>query len=191
MPPSSDDATSILHRVSAGDPQAAAALLPLVYKELRRTAGRLFGSQSPSHTLQPTVLVHEAYMRMVSAKANAPNAWKDRSHFCRVAAKAMRQILINHARDKRAAKRGGGAVRQCMTLAEADSASAPIAADILDVHEALEKLAALDERQASICELRYFGGLNIEEVAEVLGVSKRAIELDWKMAKNWLAAQLK
>ncbi len=179
----------ILRRVGHGDAKAADELLPLVYAELRMAAERLFRSQPRAHTLQPTALVHEAYVRMVKAESG-PDSWQDRAHFCRVAAKAMRQILINHARDKRAEKRGGNAERERLTWCEADSSATTKEADVLSVHEALERLAALDERQASICELRFFGGLTVEEIAKVLDVSKRTVELDWKMAKSWLATQL-
>ncbi|HWL95108.1 MAG TPA: ECF-type sigma factor [Phycisphaerae bacterium] len=182
--------TTILQRVNAGDAGAADDLLPLVYEELRLAAGRLFRSQSRSHTLQPTALVHEAYLRMVKAEVGSPQSLKSRAHFCRVAAKAMRQILINHARDKRAAKRGGEFDRERMTLCDAESPGDAHEADVLSVHESLERLALLDERQAAICELRFFGGLTVDEIAEGLGVSKRTVELDWKMAKSWLATQL-
>jgi RNA polymerase sigma factor (TIGR02999 family) len=185
-----DEITAILQRVSAGDVRASEDLLPLVYAELRMTAGRLFRTQPRGHTLQPTALVHEAYMRMVKSDADSPEAWKDRAHFCRVAAKAMRQILINHARDKKAQKRGGDAERERMTWVDVDTSNTTRDADVLSVHESLERLAALDERQAAICELRFFGGLSTDEIAEVLAVSRRTVELDWKMAKSWLATQL-
>ena len=184
------EVTRILDRVRAGDSKAANDLLPLVYEELRAAAGQLFRSQEPSHTLQPTALVHEAYLKMVKAEEASPDSWKDRAHFFRVAAKAMRQILINRARDKKAAKRGGDIQRERMTWCAADSSEGGREADVLNIHEALEKLAQLDERQAAISEMRCFGGLTVDEIAEVLGVSKRTVELDWKMAKGWLATQL-
>jgi len=183
--------TAILERLDAGEARAADELLPLVYAELRSAAGRLFRSQPPGHTLQPTVLVHEAYLRLVNGTPDRSEMWSGRAHFCRVAAMAMRQILVNHARDKRATKRGGGEERQRITLSDVATIGESGEADFLDVHEALQKLGELDQRQASICELRFFGGLTIPEVADVLGVSKRTVELDWKMAKSWLAAHLK
>ncbi|MHC4849124.1 MAG: ECF-type sigma factor, partial [Planctomycetota bacterium] len=126
-----------------------------------------------------------AYIKMMKPGA----AWEDRAHFCSVAAKAMRQILVNHARDGAALKRGGGAVGRSITVADAvDEGGGEL--DILALHEALEDLAQLDERQAKIAELRFFGGLPNKEVAEVLGVSLRTVELDWSMAKGWLASRL-
>lgn len=180
----------ILQRVRAGDVRAADELLPLVYQELRGAAGRLFRAQSRDHTLQPTALVHEAYLRLVNAEAGAALPWSDRAHFFRAAAQAMRQILINHARDKRAIKRGGVDERKRMTLTDVEPTGGARDADILSVHEALERLSTLDARQAQICELKFFGGLSVEEIAQMLGLSTRSVELDWKMAKSWLATQL-
>jgi RNA polymerase sigma-70 factor (ECF subfamily) len=177
------DATVLLHRLRDGDGEAAGELFGLLYGELHGLAGRIFRSQRRDHTLQPTALVHEAYLKMVKPGSE----WQDRAHFCGVAAKAMRQILVNHARDRQALKRGGGAGR--VTLSDAARASGPDV-EVLAVHEALEELARLDARQARIAELRFFAGLNTREVAEVVGVAPRTVELDWKMAKDWLAQRL-
>jgi RNA polymerase sigma factor (TIGR02999 family) len=179
------DATVILGRLRDGDPDAGEELFGLLYPQLRGLAGAIFRSQKANHTLQPTALVNEAYIKMMKPGA----AWEDRAHFCSVAAKAMRQILVNHARDGAALKRGGGAVGRSITVADAvDEGGGEL--DILALHEALEDLAQLDERQAKIAELRFFGGLPNKEVAEVLGVSLRTVELDWSMAKGWLASRL-
>ncbi|MHC4953457.1 MAG: sigma-70 family RNA polymerase sigma factor [Planctomycetota bacterium] len=180
------ECTVLLGRLRDGDEDAAEQLFGLLYGELHRLAGAIFRSQRAGHTLQPTVLVHEAYLKMLRPDA----AWEDRAHFCGVAAKAMRQILINHARDRAALKRGGGAPVRSLTISDAVEATGAEALDILALHEALEELAKLDDRQAKIAELRFFGGLTNKEVAEALGVSLRTVELDWSMAKGWLAGQL-
>ena len=179
----SGDVTVLLHRLRDGEPEAANALFQRLYGELRGLADVLFRSQRRDHTLQPTVLVHEAYLKMLRPDAE----WKDRAHFFAVAAKAMRQILVNHARDKAALKRGGGAAQR-VTMADAPAPGLDV--DVLAVHEALQELAKLDERQAQLAELRFFGGLNNKEIAEVLGVSLRTVELDWKMAKDQLSQRL-
>jgi len=180
------DVTVLLERLRGGEPEAANELFGLCYGELRGLAGAIFRSQKKGHSLAPTVLVHEAYLKMVGAEGE----WKDRAHFFAVAARAMRQVLINHARDKAALKRGGDREGMRLTLAEQAAASGGQEVDLLAVHEALEALAKLDERQAKIAELRFFAGLENKEIAEVLGVSLRTVELDWKMAKETLAAKL-
>ena len=180
------ECTVLLHRLRDGDNDAAEQLFGVLYGELHNLAGAIFRSQRSSHTLQPTALVHEAYLKMVRPGAE----WQDRAHFCGVAAKAMRQILINHARDRKALKRGGGAAARSLTIGDAVAAEDGRELDILALHEALEGLERLDARQASIAELRFFGGLTNKEVAEALGVSLRTVELDWSMAKGWLAGQL-
>ena len=178
------DVTRILGRLRDGEPEAAGQLFDLCYAELRGLAGAVFSSQPKGHTLAPTALVHEAYLKMVGAEGE----WKDRAHFFAVAARAMRQVLINHARDKAALKRGGpGGMR--VTLSDAVT-PAGREVDLAAVHEALEELQRLDERQARIAELRFFAGLENQEIAEALGVSLRTVELDWKMAKETLARRL-
>ena len=176
------DVTVLLQRLQDGEEDAATELFQRLYGELRGLADALFRSQPRHHTLQPTALVHEAFLKMLKPDA----AWNDRVHFFAVSAKAMRQILVNHARDKGAQKRGGDAKR--VTMSDAPITGNDV--DVLAVHEALEELAKLDPRQAQLAELRFFAGLNNKEIAEVLGVSLRTVELDWKMAKNQLAQKL-
>ena len=179
---------ALLARVRAGDQAAAGDLFTAVYAELRALAGSLFRSQKQGHTLQPTAVVHEAYVKMLRAAAGGAD-WRDRAHFFNVAARAMRQVLVNHARDAKAEKRGGSDQRR-VTLGDADGGEEPRVLDVLAVNEALEELSRLDERQARLAELRFFAGLGNKEIAEVLGVSLRTVELDWKMAKSWLASRL-
>ena len=178
-------ATLLLERTQRGDSRAADELLGVVYHELRALAASFFESPNPRHTLQPTALVHEAYVRMI----NAPNQqWEGRRHFVAVAAKAMRQILANHARDKRAQKRGGGV--HGVTLGgddgPVDARSAPRVVDALALEEAMEKLERLDPEQCRVVELRYFAGLSVEESAAVLGVSDRTVKREWRMARAQL-----
>lgn len=179
---------SLLARVRAGDGQAAAELFTAVYSELRALAGSLFRRQRPGHTLQPTAVVHEAFVKMLRAAEGGAD-WRDRAHFFNVAARAMRQVLVNHARDAQADKRGGPEQRR-VTLGDADGGEEPRVLDVLAVNQALDELARLDERQARMAELRFFAGLTNKEIAEVLGVSLRTVELDWTMAKGWLAGRL-
>ena len=166
------DVTVILHRLRDGEAEAGNELFTMLYGELRVLADALFRSQRRDHTLEPTAVVHEAYLKMLGGKKGE---WQDRAHFFAVAARAMRQVLVNHARDKAALKRGGGQAGGRVTLA--DAAAQDVASE-------------LDERQARIAELRFFAGLNHPEIAEVLGRSLRSVELDWKMAKDWLAQRL-
>jgi len=181
-----DELQALLERMRAGDDEAASRLFDLLYPELPAIAGRLFRSQRGHHTLQPPAVVHEAYLKM----ARAPGAWNDRTHFCSVAARAMRQVLVNHARDRSAVKRGGGLAGQRVTLSDAAAGGTGNEIDVLAAHEALEELGRLDERQARVAELRFFAGLDTKEIAEALGIAPRTVELDWKMAKDWLAARL-
>jgi RNA polymerase sigma factor (TIGR02999 family) len=182
---SPEETTRLLAQLEAGDGEAAAELLPLVYKELRAVADSFFRRQPADHTLQPTALVHEAYLRLIHHKdAN----WSSRAHFFSVACKAMRQILINHAERRAAVKRGGD--RQKLTLSEGLVPAQQREVDLLALDEALTQLFALSERMGKVVELRYFGGLTIEEIAHVLGVSKRTIEGDWQTARAWLRRAL-
>ena len=180
--------TVLLEHVRGGRPGASDELFSLLYEELHRIAKRLFGRQSPGHTLQPTVLVHEAWFKMLGG-TKEPD-WQDRAHFVNVAARAMRQILVNHARDRSAQKRGGGRDRERLTFVSPAAPDAEQALDLLDLDDALKRLAALDERQAQITELKLFGGLTTAEIAAVVGIAPRTVELDWKMAKGWLARAL-
>jgi RNA polymerase sigma factor (TIGR02999 family) len=157
-----------------------------LYRELHEMAGRIFRSQRSNHTLQATALVHEAYLKM----AGREGAWNDRTHFLATAARAMRQILVNHARDRGAAKRGGGVDRQRVTLSGVPLPEGALDLDVLSLHEALEELGTLDPRQARIAELRTFGGLTNKETAEAVGVSLRTVELEWRMAKDFLSRKL-
>ena len=183
--PDAQTATQILQRISAGDDDAASHLLPLVYEELRARAAAHFRHQPADHTLQPTALVHEVYLKMIDQ--TAPQ-WKDRAHFLAVAATAMRQILIDHARASKADKRGGNWQRVGL---EGENAAAGMSElDVLALDDALRQLATVDSRQARIVELRFYGGLSVDEVAESLGVSPRTVDMDWKMAKAWLSRAL-
>ncbi len=168
----------------AGAPNVA-QLVPLVYDELRELAQKYFRHERPGHTLQPTAVVHEAYMRLVD---ESRVDWQGRTHFRAICARVMRQVLVDHARARKRVRRGGG--RAPLSL---ESAVAPLELEGLDpveLHDALERLAALDAREARVVELRFFGGLSVEEVAETLGVSTRTVEGDWSHAKAWLHAQL-
>jgi len=186
MPQVREQLTEMLGRIKGGDREAANQLLPLVYDEFRALANHYLQQERRNHTLQPTALVHEAYMKLVDqSRVN----WQGKSHFFAVAAQAMRRILVDHARARHRDKRGGGRAR--VELDEAVALSPQRDEDVLALDEALERLAALDPRQAKVIELRFFGGLSVEEVAEALGVSKRTVEGDWTFARAWLARELK
>jgi RNA polymerase sigma-70 factor, ECF subfamily len=180
-----EQVTRILDELGSGHPSAAERLFPLIYDEMRLLAGQFFKRERSNHTLQPTALVHEAYLRLVENTQQ----WEGRAHFYAVAARVMRRILINHAAAHRAEKRGGGS--PLITLSEG-STPAPGGQDVdlLALDEALTRLEALDERQCRVVELRFFSGMSVEETAGVLGVSARTVELDWKMARAWLFSQL-
>src|SRR5207248_8735173 len=177
--------TELLAQWSHGDDAALAELTPLVYEELRRIAHRHMGGQRPDHTLQTTALVNEAYLRL--ADQTNPN-WQSRAHFFAVAARAMRQILVSYARSNRAQQRGGGALK--VQLDEVTIVSPEQSQEIVDLHEALERLATLDSRKAQVVELKYFGGLNHDEMAEVLKISRVTVRRDWEFAKVWLYTEL-
>jgi len=177
--------TQLLAEWSHGDNAALVELTPLVYEELRRLAHHFMEGQRPDHTLQTTALVNEAYMRL--ADQTKPS-WQNRAHFFAVAARAMRQILVNYARSNRAQKRGGGALK--VELDEVAIISPEESKEIVDLHEALERLAALNSRKAQVVELKYFGGLNYDEMAEVLKISPVTVRRDWEFAKLWLYTEL-
>jgi RNA polymerase sigma factor (TIGR02999 family) len=181
------DVTIIIDAIQADDPDAPAQLLPLVYDELRRLAAHRLAQEPPGQTLQPTALVHEAYLRLIGAKAEAN--WDGRGHFFAAAAEAMRRILVDSARGKRRRKRGGGMVRQ--ELDEAELLAPEPREDLLALDEALTQLAATDRAAADLVQLRYFGGLSVAHAAEVLGISSRTAERIWKYARAWLHRQLK
>ena len=177
--------TELLTHWSHGDDAALAELTPLVYEELRRLAHHFMEGQRPDHTLQTTALVNEAYLRL--ADQTNPN-WQSRAHFFAVAARAMRQILVDYARSYQTQKRGGGALK--VELDEAAIVSPEESQEIVDLHEALERLAALDSRKAQVVELKYFGGLNYDEMAEVLKISRVTVRRDWEFARVWLYTEL-
>ena len=177
--------TQLLAEWSHGDNAALVELTPLVYEELRRLAHHFMEGQRPDHTLQTTALVNEAYMRL--ADQTKPS-WQNRAHFFAVAARAMRQILVNYAKSNRAQKRGGGALK--VELDEVAIISPEESKEIVDLHEALERLAALNSRKAQVVELKYFGGLNYDEMAEVLKISPVTVRRDWEFAKLWLYTEL-
>lgn len=175
------DATEILRNLSDGRGDAAEQLFPLVYDELRALAARCLRHERADHTLQPTALVHEAFLKLVD---QAAVAGKGREHFVGIAARAMRQVLVDHARRHSAAKRGGG--RRRIMLDSSFASGQENLVDLLALDEALEGLSALDERQSRIVELRFFGGLTAKETAALLGVSLSTVEEDWRMARAWL-----
>lgn len=180
------DVTRLLHAWRAGEEGALDRLMPLVYDELRRVAHARMRAQQPGHSLQTTALVHEAYLRLVDAREHD---WQNRTHFFALCAQAMRQILVDIARAKGAAKRGGGAPR--VPFEDWLAASPPPDVDVLALDEALTQLAAEDPRQGQVVELRYFGGLSVEETADVLQVSPQTVMRDWNLAKLWLARSLR
>jgi RNA polymerase sigma factor (TIGR02999 family) len=177
-----NDVSRILADLAQGDPHAAAQLLPLVYEELRRLAAQRLAGEAPGQTLQPTALVHEAYLKLVGPDPG--RAWNDRAHFFAAAAEAMRRILIDRARQKRRQKHGGG--RQRVPLAEADAVAESSADDLLALDEALTRLAAEHPRKAELVKLRYFAGLSEEEAAAVLGLSRATASRSWAFARAWL-----
>ena len=177
--------TQLLQRWSKGDDSALAELTPLVYAELRRLAHHYMEGQRRNHTLQTTALVNEAYLRL----ADQTNLnWQSRAHFFAVAARAMRQILVSYARSNQAQKRGGGGVK--IELDEAAILSPEQSREIVDLHEALERLGTLDSRKAQVVELKFFGGLNYDEMAEVLKISRVTVRRDWEFARLWLYTEL-
>ena len=180
------DVTVLLTRVNAGDPSAPGKLLDLVYEDLRHLAAAYMRDERADHTLQATALVHEAYLRMVDWKNVT---WESRAQFFAVAAKVMRRVLVDHARHKNAAKREGA--QQKLTLDEAVSFADDKELDILALEEALLSLEKLDQRQAQIVELRFFGGLSIEEAAHVLKISSATVKREWVIAKAWFQRELR
>lgn len=160
-------------------------MVPLVYDELRRLAASYLRRERQNHTLQPTALVHEAYMRLVDQRHVA---WQNRAHFMGVAAIVMRRVLVNHARDKAAEKRGGGLVPESLTVIGDVAAAPPV--DVLDLDVALDKLETIDARKCRVVELKFFGGLTTEEVAEVVGASVATVERDWSFSRAWLFDEL-
>jgi RNA polymerase sigma factor (TIGR02999 family) len=177
------DVTRLLHEWRDGDRSARERLFPLVYDQLHAVASKQMRRERASHTLQPTALVHEAYLRLVGDKGS-PN-WQDRVHFLAIASTVMRRVLVDHARQRAAEKRGAGAV--VLPLDEAlDSPAGDQGVDVLALHHALEQLSVIDSRQAKIVELRFFGGLTLQETADILGVSVPLIVVESRLARAWL-----
>lgn len=177
--------TQLLVAWCDGDQAALDALMPMVEKELHRIARRYMSRETPGHTLQTTALVNEAYLRLIDQKNVR---WQNRAHFFGIAAQIMRRILLNYARDQHRAKRGGSAIH--VSLSEAAVMSKERSAQLIALDEALERLAQIDERKCRVVELRYFGGLSVEETAEVMKVSTVTVHRHWNMAKAWLARDL-
>jgi RNA polymerase sigma factor (TIGR02999 family) len=179
------EATRLLDRLNQGDREAMARLVTVVYDELRSLADGYLRGERPDHTLQPTALVHEAYLRLVGG--TTPQ-WESRGHFLAVAANSMRQILVNHAKHRGRLKRGGGARRLDLRL-DLTAFHTPDL-DVLALDEALRKLATINERKVKVVELRYFAGLSAEQAADVLGTSTATVKRDWDFARTWLLRQI-
>lgn len=186
MTPSPDQITQLLKDWGNGDETARDQLIPLVYEELRRMAHRYMRKERPGHTLQTSALVHEAFVRLVDQTAVQ---WQNRAHFFSIAAQMMRRILVDHARGRQYAKRGGDA--RYIALDEALIVSEERVADVVALDEALVRFAAVDQRKSQIVELRFFGGLSIEETAAVLAVSPGTVMRDWTLAKAWLRREIR
>lgn len=181
------DVTLLLQRMAGGDKAAQDRLIPIVYSELRRLAANRMRREQSDHTLQVTALVHEAYMKLAKP---SDRQWQGRTHFFAVASKVMRQILVDHARARLAAKRGADITVSNDALLEVSPAS-PISSErLLALNEALTRLQALDERQCQIVELRFFGGLSVDETADLLKISSRTVKRDWQIARAWLYGEL-
>jgi RNA polymerase sigma factor (TIGR02999 family) len=181
--PTEPDLTALLKEWSGGDRKALDQLMPFVYEELRKLAASYLREERPNHTLQPTALVNEAYLRLTGQKNVT---WQNRAHFFGIAAQMMRRILVDHARKRQAAKRDASAWK--VATAEIDgSDNAP---ELLALDRALEELEQLDPQQARVVELRFFAGLTVEETAEVAGISPRTVKRDWRTAKAWLAREI-
>lgn len=179
------EVTSLLAAWGKGDQNALNELMPLVYNELHRMARRAWSSQDQGNTLQPTALINEAYLRLAGAESAS---FQNRGHFFAVACTAMRQILVNHAKSRLAGKRGSGQVN--LSIDDVQPAVNQEAAEVVALHEALERLQALDPRKSRVVEMRYFGGLSIEETAEALGVSVITVNRDWRLARTWLIREM-
>jgi RNA polymerase sigma factor (TIGR02999 family) len=177
--------TQLLCEWRGGDPQALEKLIPLVQPELQRLAQHYMSRERPGHTLQTTALLDDAYLQLAG---KSQVQWENRAHFFAVAAQLMRRIMVDHARKRHALKRGGGAIR--VTLDECAAVTETRAAELLALDEALEKLAAADERKARVVEMRYFGGLTMEEIADVLKIHVNTVTRDWTAARAWLFAAL-
>ncbi|HEV8428036.1 MAG TPA: sigma-70 family RNA polymerase sigma factor [Pyrinomonadaceae bacterium] len=185
MPKEAENITDLLVSYSRGDKESLDKLMPIVYDELRRQAARYLRRELPGHTLQTTALIHEAYVRLVDQR-NVQ--WQNRAHFFGIAAQMMRRILVDHARTKKRAKRGGSHIK--VSLDDANIAVRSQDLDVVAVDEALSRLAKIDEQQSRVVELRFFSGLTVEETAEVIHISPATVKRDWSMAKAWLHREL-
>jgi RNA polymerase sigma factor (TIGR02999 family) len=183
MGPPEGEITRLLARMAGGDKTAENELFPIIYGQLRALAAHFLRSERPDHTLQATALVHEAYMKLIGM---GEVSWQNRAHFFALAARSMRQVLVDHARNRNAGKRRGLKISLESALVYTDEQSG----ELIDLDEALSRLAQWDQRQAQVVELRFFAGLSEQEAGEVLGVSERTVKRDWKMAKAWLYGQL-
>ena len=181
----SNQVTELLVRWRGGEKAALDSLMPLVYSELRRIAQHYLNNERPDHTLQSTALVHEAYVRLTG---QALPQWQNRAHFFAVAAQLMRQILVDYARSHRASKRGGNVYK--MALDEAEEQPQPLDVDVVALDDALKSLSDMDSQQSRVVELKFFGGLSIEDTADVLGVSPSTVKRDWVTARAWLYREL-
>jgi len=180
------EVTRMLNAIEQGDTQAAEKLLPMVYEELRKLAAHKMASEAPGHTLQPTALVHEAWLRLAGSNEQG---WDSRAHFFAAAAEAMRRILVDHARRRHSLRRGGGAEHEALDEAALVLAAPP--AELLAVHEALDQLAREDSVAAELVKLRYFVGMTMEEAASALGLAKRTAESLWTYARVWLHREIR
>jgi RNA polymerase sigma-70 factor (ECF subfamily) len=185
MPDSPGEITVLLAEMKRGNSEALPKLVPLLYDELRKLAGHFLREERPGHTLQPTALVHEAYLKLAGQRAGFEN----RAQFMAVAAQAMRRILVDYARQRVAAKRGGGVALTDLDIASV-GATVEQSQELLAIDEALEKLTALDPQQARVVEMRYFGGLTVEETAAALAIAPRTVKREWAMAKAWLRVEI-
>jgi RNA polymerase sigma factor (TIGR02999 family) len=186
MDPGREDVTVLLAELTKGNKTAASKLIPMVYDELRRLAGGYMRRERSDHTLQATALVHEAYLKLVEQRSVD---WQSRAHFFGIAAQVMRRILVDHARGHLRDKRGGG--QRAVPLDEALVFAPEQSLELVKMDAALDRLTKLDPRQGKIVELRFFGGLTVEETAEMLGISPKTVKRDWSMAKAWLHGELK
>lgn len=183
---SPQDVTRLLQAWSRGEAAALEKLVPLVYRELHLRARRAMAREREAHSLQTTALIHEAYLRLVGA---SPVDWESRGHFFAISARLMRRILVDRARARRSQKRGGAA--RAVSFDEQLVVAGPPARDLVSLDDALNALAAVDERKAKVVELRFFGGLSVEETAELLSVSPQTVMRDWRLAKAWLLREMK
>lgn len=180
------EVTRLLRQLRAGQPEAAGQLIPLIYDELRRIAGAQMARERPGHTLQATAVVHEAYMRLAG---DQEIEWQDRSHFFGIAARTMRRVLLDYARQRRAGKRGGEAARKVDIDADLVISDDRLE-DVVALDEVLTRLSAMDEQQGRMVELRFFAGLNVEETASAMGISPRTVKREWRLARAWLEREL-